>query len=346
MINAKLIDLATALGISVTTVSKALKGGYSDVSETTRAKVLEMAKTMNYTPNANAVYLRTNETKTIGVVIPTMVHHFFSVVLNGILEEAENRGYFVIILQSNEKYELEKKQIDLLLQKRVDGILISLTNETDDFAHINAIIKNKTPLVMFDKIAKIVNCSKVVINDRKAAYDAVTFLIKKGHKKIAHFRGPYTPQNSIDRFLGYKKALEDNNIKFDSTLVYVCDKNADFDDGYTNGGKLIQDHPDVDAVFAVTDLVAIGIIKYLNEIKIEIPEQIAVFGFSNWFMSTVISPTLTTIDQPGFEIGQRAASVLIDELAEIKANRAINYQTIEIPTSIIERESTLRNYRI
>lgn len=342
MINAKLIDLATALGISVTTVSKALKGGYSDVSESTRAKVLEMAKTMNYTPNANAVYLRTNETKTIGVVIPTMVHHFFSIVLNGILEEAENRGYFVIILQSNEKYELEKKQIDLLLQKRVDGILISLTNETDDFAHINAIIKNKTPVVMFDKIAKIVNCSKVVINDRKAAYDAVTFLIKNGHKKIAHFRGPYTPQNSIDRFLGYKKALEDNNIKFDSTLVYVCDKNADFDDGYSNAEKLVRDHDDVDAVFAVTDLVAIGIIKYLNEIKIEIPEQIAVFGFSNWFMSTVISPTLTTIDQPGFEIGQRAASILIDELAEIKANRAINYQTIEIPTTIIERESTFR----
>ena len=179
MSNPKLIDLAKALGISVTTVSKALKGGYSDVSETTRAKVHEMAKLMNYTPNANAVLLRTNETKTIGVIIPTMVHHFFSIVLNGILEEAENRGYFVIILQSNEKYELEKKQIDLLLQKRVDGILISLTNETDDFTHINAVLQNKTSLVMFDRIAKIVNCSKVVNNDREAAYNAVTNLIKK-----------------------------------------------------------------------------------------------------------------------------------------------------------------------
>ncbi len=339
MNSAKLIDIASALGISVTTVSKALKG-YADVSETTRAKVLEMAKTMNYKPNANAVYLRTNETKTIGVIIPTMVHHFFSVVLNGILEEAENRGYLVIILQSNEKYEIEKKQLDLLLQKRVDGILISLTNETDDFKHITETIKNNTPVVLFDKIAKAVNCSKVIINDRKAAYDAVTFLIKKGYKKIAHFRGSYTPQNSIDRFLGYKKALEDNNIPYDSSLVYLCDNNADLEDGYANAKKLVDDDNGVDAVFAITDLVAIGIIKYLNQKRVKIPEEIAVFGFSNWYMSTVISPTLTSIEQPGFDIGQRAASILIDEIAEIKAKKTVTHQTIEIPTFIIEREST------
>lgn len=339
MNSVKLIDIASALGISVTTVSKALKG-YADVSETTRAKVLEMAKTMNYKPNANAVYLRTNETKTIGVIIPTMVHHFFSLVLNGILEEAENRGYLVIILQSNEKYEIEKKQLDLLLQKRVDGILISLTNETDDFKHITETIKNNTPVVLFDKIAKTVNCSKVIINDRKAAYDAVTFLIKKGYKKIAHFRGSYTPQNSIDRFLGYKKALEDNNIPYDSTLVYVCDNNADLEDGYHNAKKLVEDDNGVDAVFAITDLVAIGIIKYLNEKRIKIPEKIAIFGFSNWYMSTVISPTLTSIEQPGFDIGQRAASILIDEIGKIKAKQPVTHQIVEIPTFIIEREST------
>lgn len=339
MNNAKLIDIASALGVSVTTVSKSLKG-YSDVSETTRIKVLEMAKKLNYKPNANAVYLRTNETKTIGVIIPTMVHHFFSLVLNGILEEAEKRGYLVIILQSNEKYEIEKKQLDLLLQKRVDGILISLTNETDDFSHINQTIKNNTPVVLFDKIAKTVNCSKVIINDRKAAYDAVTYLIKKGHKRIAHFRGSYVPQNSIDRFLGYKKALEDNNIAYDASLVYVCDNNADFEDGYNNAKKLIEEHNDIDAVFAITDLVAIGIIKYFNEIQIKIPEQIAIFGFSNWYMSTVISPTLTTIEQPGFDIGQRAASLLIDEMTKIKEKLPVTHQIIEIPTYIIEREST------
>lgn len=342
MNDTKLIDIAAALGISVTTVSKALKG-YSDISKTTRSKVLEMAEEMNYRPNSNAVNLRTNETKTIGVIIPATVHHFFSSVLNGILEEAEKRGYLVIILQSSEKYELEKKQIALLLQKRVDGILISLSNETDDFAHINAAIKKNTPVVLFDKIAKMVDCSKVIINDKKAAYDAVTYLIKKGYKRIAHFRGSLVPQNSIDRFLGYKKALEDNNIPYDSSLIYMCDHNTDFEDGYANAKLMVEQHKDIDAIFAITDLVAIGIIKYLNEAQIKIPEQIAVFGFSNWFMSTVISPKLTTIDQPGYDIGQRAASILIDEITQTKEHLPIKHQIVELPTTIIERESTLRN---
>lgn len=342
MNDTKLIDIASALGISVTTVSKALKG-YSDVSQSTRAKVMEMADKMNYMPNSVAVNLRTNETKTIGVIIPATVHHFFSSVLNGILEEAEKRGYLVIILQSSEKYELEKKQVALLLQKRVDGILMSLSNETDDFSHINDAIRKNTPVVLFDKIAKRVDCSKVVINDMKAAYDAVTYLIEKGFKKIAHFRGSYVPQNSIDRFLGYKKALEDHNIKYDPTLVYVCDHNTDFEDGYENAEKLMADHHDVDAVFAVTDLVAIGIIKYFNDKKIKTPEQVGVFGFSNWFMSTVISPKLTTIDQPGYDIGYRAAAILIDEIAQIKEHIPVVHQMIELPTHIIERESTMRS---
>ncbi len=341
MNDTKLIDIASALGVSVTTVSKALKG-YTDINKNTRARIIEMAETLNYRPNSNAVNLRTNETKTIGVIIPATVHHFFSSVLNGILDEAEKRGYLVIILQSNEKYELEKKQIALLMQKRVDGILISLSNETDDFSHINAVIKKNTPVVLFDKIAKMVDCSKVVIDDRKAAYDAVTYLIKKGYKRIAHFRGSYVPQNSIDRFLGYKKALEDNNIPYDSKLVYMCDHNTDFDDGYANAKKLVEEHKDVDAVFAITDLVAIGIIKYLNEADIKIPEQIAVFGFSNWFMSTVISPKLTTIDQPGYDIGHTAVSILIDEIAQIKEHVPVNHKTVTLPTEIIERESTAR----
>lgn len=339
MNDVKLSDIATAMGISITTVSKALKG-YPDISKTTTAKVHEMAESMGYSPNVNAVNLRTNETKTIGVIIPTMVHHFFSNILEGILDEAEKRGYLVIILQSNEKYELEKKQIELLLQKRVDGILISLSNETNEFSHINNVIKKKTPVILFDKIAKIINCSKVIINDRKAAYDATSFLIKRGYKKIAHFRGGLNPQNSIDRFLGYKKALEDNNIIFDSTLVYVCDHNQDFEDGYNNAKRMLKEHIDVDAVFAITDLVAIGVIKYLNEIDIKIPKQMAVFGFSNWFMSSVISPKLTTIDQPGYLIGQKSASLLIEEINQIKDKQPVKYHTIILPTIIIEREST------
>ena len=274
------------------------------------------------------------------MIIPTLVHDFFSSVIKGILEEAEKRDYMVIILQSNEKLEFEKKQIDLLLNKRVDGILMSLSNETGDFEHLKSIIANRTPLVLFDKIAKLVNCSKVTINDKKAAYDAVCYLIKKGYKKIAHFRGSYLPQNAIDRFLGYKKALEDNGISYDSSLVFVCENNTDFEDGYENAKKVIHEHPEIDAIFAVTDLVAIGIIKYFNETGISIPQRIAVLGFSNWFMSSVISPKLSTINQPGFEIGRRSASILFDEINLKKNNSPVTFQSIELETNMIEREST------
>ncbi|RDI52193.1 LacI family DNA-binding transcriptional regulator [Flavobacterium glaciei] len=339
MNNPTLKEIADQLGISITTVSKSLKG-YSDVSEKTKKAVIELAQKLHYSPNSFAVNLRTKESKTIGLIIPTLVHDFFSSVIKGILEEAEKRDYLVIILQSNEKIEFEKKQINLLLNKRVDGILMSLSNETGDFEHLKSILAHKTPLVLLDKIAKLVNCSKITINDKKAAYNAVCYLIKKGYKKIAHFRGSYLPQNAIDRFLGYKKALEDNGITYDSSLVYVCENNADFEDGYDNAKKVIKEHPEIDAIFAVTDLVAIGIIKYFNEIEISIPQRIAVLGFSNWFMSSVISPKLSTIDQPGFEIGRRSAAILFDEINLKKKNLPVIFQSIELETNIIEREST------
>lgn len=338
MKDATLKQIATQLGVSITTVSKALKN-YPDVSAKTKKTIVDLAKKLNYTPNSFAVNLRTKESTTIGVIVPTIDYNFFSKVLEGILAEAQKRKYLVIILRSNEKLDIEKKQIELLLNKRVDGILMSLSNETGDFDHIKNIIDNKTPLVLFDKIAKLINCSKVSINDRKAAYDAVNYLIKKGHKKIAHFRGSYMPQNSIDRFLGYKKALEDNKIVYDPSLVYLCDNNTDFEDGFENAKKAVAEHPDLDAIFAVTDLVAVGIIKYLNDINIKMPKQIAVFGFCNSFMSEIITPKLTTIDQPGFEIGNRAAAILFDEIDLKRKNKPVVFQSIELETSIIERGS-------
>lgn len=338
MKEATLKQIATQLGVSITTVSKALKN-YPDVSEKTKKAVVDLAIKLNYTPNSFAVNLRTKESRIIGVIVPTVDYNFFSKVFKGVLAEAEKRKYQVIILRSNEKLEIEKKQIELLLNKRVDGIIMSLSNETGDFNHIKNIISNNTPLVLFDKIAKLVDCSKVAINDRKAAYDAVTYLIKKGHKKIAHFRGSYMPQNAIDRFLGYKKALEDHHIIYDPALVYLCDNNTDFEDGYSNAKKAVLDHPDLDAIFAVTDLVAVGVIKYLNDQNIKMPDTIAVFGFCNSFMSEITTPKLTTIDQPGFGIGNRAAAILFDEIDLKKKNKPVTFQSIELETAIIERDS-------
>jgi LacI family transcriptional regulator len=331
-------QIAEELGISITTVSKALKE-YPDVSKKTRKLVRETASLLNYKPNSFAVNLRTKESKTIGLIIPEIVHHFFSSVIKGIISQAEKKGYLVITLQSNESYELEKKQIDLLLSKRVDGILISLANGTGDYNHLTEIIENDTPLVMFDKIAKVVKCSKVIIDDRKASYKATEYLIKIGCKRIAHFRGPLLPQNSIDRFLGYKQALTDYNLTYDPSLVYLLN-DMSFEEGKFYANQLLKDHKDVDGIFINTDLVAIGAITEFNKQGIKVPEQINVIGFSNWFMASVISPSLTTVNQPGFEMGKKAFKILYKQIKDRKNNKSISYNEVILNTELVIRDST------
>jgi LacI family transcriptional regulator len=194
---------------------------------------------------------------------------------------------------------------------------------------------------MFDKIAKVVQCSKVIIDDRKAAYTATQHLIDIGCKKIAHFRGSLLPQNSIDRYLGYRKALTDNGITYDPSLVYLCDCNdKSFEEGQKNAKLLMQQHPNVDGIFINTDLVAIGAMSEFNKAGIKIPNDIAIVGFSNWFMSSIISPTLTTIDQPGFKMGKTAFKRLYKEIKSTKKNKPIIFKESVIKTSLIVREST------
>ena len=332
-------EIAEQLGLSITTVSKALKD-YPDVSKKTKGLVKDLAEKLNYVPNSFAVSLRMQESKTIGVIIPATVHYFFSKVIDGILKEAERKNFMVILMQSNESYELEKKQVDLLINKGVDGILMSLSNETKNLDHLKKIINYKIPLILFDKISKTINCSKVIIDDRKAAYEAVTYLIKKGRNRIAHFRGDLNPQNSIDRFLGYKKALTDHGIEFDPKLVYLCNNNSDFTDGFNSAKKLLEDHGDnVDAVFTVNDLLAIGALKFFNDNHIKIPERIALFGFSNWFMSSVITPSLSTVEQHGYEMGEKSANLLFQEIDKKHHRIAIEPQKITIQTELVIRDS-------
>ncbi|KQC32547.1 LacI family transcriptional regulator [Nonlabens sp. YIK11] len=331
-------EIAEILGISVTTVSKALKD-YPDVSKKTKAMVKELAVTMNYRPNSFAVNLRTKESKTIGLIIPEIVHHFFSSVIKGIISQAEKKGYLVIILQSDESYVLEKRQMELLLNKNVDGLLISLANATADFDHLTNFMEQGKPLVLFDKVAKIVNCSKIIIDDRKAAETATQHLIDTGCKRIAHFRGPLLPQNSIDRFLGYRKALRDNNMEYDPSLVYICN-DMSYEEGGNYAEQLVKEHPDVDGVFINTDMVAIGAITRLRDMGINVPGQISIVGFSNWFMSSAISPSLTTIDQPGFEMGKVAFKRLYKEMQAVKSKKQLPPTIKVLDTALVKREST------
>lgn len=334
-------DLAKKLNISVSTVSKALKD-YPDVSEKTKKKVLDLADKLNFTPNIVASNLRTQHTKTIGVIIPKIVHDFFSKVIGGIIDEAEKNGYMVILLQSNEKYELEQKQLNLLIQQQVDGILMSLTVETTNFKHIKRFQQQGIPIVMFDKVTDSIACSKVIIGDKNAAFDAVSYLIRKGNKRIAYLGGSMVALNFSQRFNGYLEALKEYRIPFEDRLVYLCDKNKEYADGYSAADRLIKDHgiDGVDAVFAATDVIAVGVIKYFNDNKINIPNKVAIFGFGNSFMSSIVSPALSTIDQPGYEMGKSAVDILLKEISQKENNEKTGFQKVIIPTSLKIREST------
>lgn len=336
---ATLKHIAEQLNISITTVSKALKG-YSDVSESTKQKVKQLAEELHYTPNSFAVNLRTNQSKTIGLVIPEVVHHFFSSVIKGILSKAEEHDYSVIILTSNESIQNEKKQLELLLQKKVDGVLISLSNETHDLKHITEIIQRKIPLVLFDKISKLLPCTKILIDDQLAASQATQHLIDVGCKNIAHIRGPLNPQNSIDRFLGYKKTLEKNQIPFNKELVFTCNE-VSFEEGYAFAKMIHENHPEVDGIFVITDLVACGVIKYCNDHQISIPDTYKIIGFSNWFMGKVITPTLSTINQPGFEMGQACFTEILEQIQCKLKGTTYHPITKYLPTEVIIRDSTL-----
>ncbi|SDB63177.1 transcriptional regulator, LacI family [Flavobacteriaceae bacterium MAR_2010_188] len=338
MASVTLKQIADSLGISTATVSKALKD-YPDISEKTKIKVKELAEKLNYKPNPFAQSLRNNESKMIGLIIPQVVHHFFSNIINGVINAAAEKGYLVITLQSEESYEHEKEQINLLIDKNVDGILLSLSDKTVHYKHINAIIDGGIPVVLYDKISKLINCSKVIIDDRLASQKAVQHLIDTGCKKIAHIRGSLKPQTTIDRLMGYRKALEVNGIKYDDSLVYES-LDLSFEDGYRLAGTIIEDHKDVDGIFAFADLIATGALIRLKESGVKIPEDISIIGFSNWFLTKVTSPSLSTVDQPGYQMGVEAFDLLYENIQDLKHGRPVNHKVVEISTKIIARNST------
>ncbi len=330
--------IAETLGLSTATVSKALKD-YDDISPKTKLKVKELANSLNYKPNSFAQSLRNQESRIIGLIIPEIVHHFFANIILGVIKTAEKNGYLVITLQSDESYKIEKKQIELLLYRNVDGILISLADNTINFKHINEIRQSGVPVVLYDKISKSIDCHRVVIDDQKAAFNATKHLIDIGCKKIAHVRGALKPQTTIDRFIGYKNALKTHNIPFDNSIVFETD-HLTFEDGRLIADEIALKHRDIDGVFAFTDLLATGILVGLKEHGFKIPEDISIIGFSNWFLTTITTPTLSTVDQPGFIMGEEAFRLLLEEINDIKKGNKIKYKTIEIPTEVIVRNST------
>ncbi len=328
-------DIARSLGISASTVSRALKD-HPDISANTKAAVKELAQKLHYEPNAIALSLRNSSTRTIGVLIPEIVHFFFSSVISGIEEVAYKAGYVVIFCQSNEDYEREKTMVHTLLSKRVDGILASVSKTTNQFDHFYDIKNNHTPLVFYDRVCNIPNTDRVIVDDYSGAYKTVTHLIETGCRRIAHLATSQELLIGRNRRNGYVQALKDNNIEVDEEIIVRCDTNQ-------HAKKcvpyLLSLPKKIDGVFAVNDLTAMSAMNIIKKSGYRIPEDIAVAGFSNSLYANLIDPPLTSVEQQGFEMGQKAASMLIER---IQSDVDLETRVEQIKTELIVRESTMR----
>jgi LacI family transcriptional regulator len=334
-------DIARELGISPSTVSRALKD-HPDISVDTKKAVNELADKLNYQPNIVALNLRQRKTNTIGVIIPELIHFFFSTVISGIEDVANQGGYNVIIAQSNESIEREKKVIKALFNSRVDGMLLSISRETNNFDHIESILSKGVPIVFYDRMYTNPNTSKVIVDDYIGAKEVVNHLIEQGCKKIALLEGTPGLMITVDRKRGYIDALAENKIPFDENLVIPCPEGT-LEDGKAAAEILSSLKNLPDGIFATSDPIAMGAITVLRDKGFKIPQDIAVAGFSNWFYGQLMEPSLTTVDQPGFEMGQEAARLLIRQIEmKDKDQFEIQPETKTLKTRLIIRNSSLR----
>ncbi len=330
--HATIIDIAERLGISPSTVSRALSD-HPDINSETKKQVRKVAKELHYTPNPIAQSLKRNRTTTIGVMVPEIKHDFFSSAISGIEDVAYQSGYTIILCQSNESYEREIVNANLLMNHRVAGIVVSISQNTKSGEHFNELLRRKIPLVFFDRVCEDVNASKVVIDDYKSAFDAVTHLISKGYKKIAHFGGPKELWICKRRLSGFLDALAEAHL---SQANIIRHGGLHEQDGYASMDALLEEKTIPDAIFAVNDPVAIGAFQRINEAGLKIPGDVAIMGFSNNKITSLVDPQLTTVDQPSFEMGRKSAEILIDSIE----GRMLEPTTIVLDTKLIVRGST------
>jgi len=329
-------QIARELEVSVSTVSKALRNS-KEISLDTRQKIQAFAKLYNYKPNNIAVSLKNKKTKNIGVIIPEIVHHFFTMVITGIEKVVNAHGYNVIVCLSNESFDREVINMEMLANGSIDGFIMSLSKETQknkDFHHLREVVNQGMPLVMFDRVADEIYCDKVVIDDAHGAYQAVEHLLHTGRKRIALLTTvDYVSVGKL-RTMGYRHALEDAGIPIDEDLILKIEDIENCNQTISH----LFDNQTFDSVFAVNELFAVTAMKEAQRRGLAIPEDISFVGFTDGILSKYSTPTLTTVVQHGVEMGETAARMLIDKLEEEEDEEL--YRTEVIKTSLLEREST------
>jgi len=328
-----IIDIAKLLGVSKSTVSRALKD-HPDISKATKEAVHMIAKQLKYKPNAVAMSFRHKKSKVIGLIVPTLSPFFFPSVIHGIENEVNKRGYNLMILQSNESYEREVRNVDILQCNNVEGILVSVSRKTEDLNHFTTLIEENTPIVFFDRIPKSIDADMVLVDDISGAFNAVEHLISVGKRKIAICLGNPNLLISSNRLEGYEKALKKYNIELKEEFI-ITGQSAKEAEKETI--KLLDLKNPPDAILAISDLTMSGIMKGLYTRKIKIPEEVAVIGFCEDTFSQMYNPPISTIDPMGLEIGKIATERLFQRIHE---NNILEPKTINLSSRLIVRDST------
>ncbi|MCQ6956935.1 LacI family DNA-binding transcriptional regulator [Mucilaginibacter aquariorum] len=332
MSNITIKELALKLNLSAATVSRALSDSYQ-ISTATKQRVWDLAKKLNYEPNPSASTLRSHKTKTLAVIVPEIANNFFSQAINGIEEVSRQHGYHVLIYQTHENSEIEAAFIKSLVSGRVDGVLISVSSETNNKDHFTEL--NKTiPVVFFDRALDNMEAVKITTNDYESAYNATEHLIECGCKKISFLFALNNLSTGKNRLNGYIDALTSNNIAYDETLIINCDK--DENQNYSHIKDLLTKNKPDGLISSIEELV-LPCYAICEELNINIPDDLKIVSFSNLKTAPFLNPSLTTITQPAFEIGITAATLILKLLNKKQVD---TNEVVVLKSDLIERGST------
>ena len=328
-------DIAQALQISTSTVSRALRNA-TDVKPETKAAIMALAQELNYQPNQLALSLLKKQTHTIGVIVPNL-DYVLATMVKGIDEVALEAGYTVMVCQSNESYGRELLNVSRLNASLVDGFIISVSSETKMFDHLKKLQKNKKAIVMFDRITNEIAAPKIILDNEDGGFQATQHLIDQGYSRIAILAGQDTLGISNQRMDGYLKALKANKIKVDKDLIIHCDFNQDY--AYLATKELLNMRKRPDAIFTISDRMAMGAMLAIKEKGLEMPQDIGLVGFNNEPVTRLTTPQISSVEQPAFEMGKVTAKMFIEMLHN---DADMSEREIVLSPKLIIRESSQR----
>lgn len=331
-------DIAKALGLSTSTVSRALRDSY-EISPETKKKVLEYSEKINYRPNPIALSLKEKRSRSIGIIVCEIANSFFSQTINGIESIAYDMGYNVIIAQSHESYEREVLNVQYLASRSIDGLLVSVSSETKDLEHLRNLHDRGFPIVFFDRVVDEMETHKVIVDNFKGAYDATIHLVQCGYRHIAALAGSEYLSITKERLGGYRKALEDSGLTYNENYVQHCLHGGMlYDEVEHSLTALLQQPQKPDAILASADKLTTNCLRYFKKQKIRVPDDIALIGFSNLDLTDLLSPSLSVVRQPAFEMGQLSTELLIQQ---IESKRPVKeFEQRILPPQLFIREST------